>query len=224
MQTFKNENASQEETKKMLTKIENHDRLAGMLGILPPGVSEVLFRYHSAASTTTLSDAEIKNLRKAISSQVENIRNQCIQLTFKIWTDWRKTKTRLLQVQDARVKLERKMTAQHNKLKKQQGRQKKKTSNKRKTRKNEPEPDEGTQNRIYRREYRPSTGKRACVTQKRTSKQLAKDQPVETMPDPRSGVERAGWPPSNNRNPTHLRPYGAPQNATTSATTKLLVH
>ena len=177
MQTFKNENASQEETKKMLTKIENHDRLAGMLGILPPGVSEVLFRYHSAASTTTLSDAEIKNLRKAISSQVENIRNQCIQLTFKIWTDWRKTKTRLLQVQDARVKLERKMTAQHNKLKKQQGRQKKKTSNKRKTRKNEPEPDEGTQNRIYRREYRPSTGKRACVTQKRTS-QTARKRPT----------------------------------------------
>jgi hypothetical protein len=177
MQTFKNENASQEETKKMLTKIENHDRLAGMLGILPPGVSEVLFRYHSAASTTTLSDAEIKNLRKAISSQVENIRNQCIQLTFKIWTDWRKTKTRLLQVQDARVKLERKMTAQHNKLKKQQGRQKKKTSNKRKTRKNEPEPDEGTQNRIYRREYRPSTGKRACVTRKRTS-QTARKRPT----------------------------------------------
>ena len=54
----------EKELQAMLSKIESHDKTAGMLGILPPRLHDVLLAYHRDSLKHAPRDSQLKSLRK----------------------------------------------------------------------------------------------------------------------------------------------------------------
>jgi ribonuclease HI len=148
----------------MLSKIEGHNKTAGMLGILPPRLHDILFAYKYAMLETPPTDAQMKTMRNAVSELIEQIRDKIIDLAFSIWKEWRAEKKRLLSQHIASDKLTKKQVALENKKQKRLKKQRQATKQP-SIRKTSIKPAEMTPTapaaRKYKREYRPRARKQA---------------------------------------------------------------
>jgi ribonuclease HI len=105
---------------KLLTYISKHDRLAGMLGILPPRIDDILLQYHKNKIGRALNDSDIKYLRTHIHEALYKVRTRCIWASFRAWKIWKRTKNLTLKNElknNENTKLNRKET--QNKIKRQ---------------------------------------------------------------------------------------------------------
>jgi ribonuclease HI len=92
-----------------LKKIQQHDTFAGILGIMPPGIHDVLLAYQQKYSPTPMSEAQVKTTRKDIATLVEDTRSSLVELAFDIWSKWQTKKREYLRLQQTITKHQRKL-------------------------------------------------------------------------------------------------------------------
>lgn len=160
----------EKELQAMLSKIESHDKTAGMLGILPPRLHDVLLAYHRDSLKHAPTDSQLKSLRKATSKQIDAIRSKIMDLAFSIWKEWRSRKRQLLITRRSELKFQRRRTALQNTIRKREKRRPRALTTtvqtKKRPMKDKAEPT--SPKRKYMREYRPRTRKSTDPSQKRT--------------------------------------------------------
>ena len=86
--------AQRKNTMKMIDNVNQHDPVAGLLGIMPPGIHDLLLTYECLSqkledNTFVATDDWLKSKRKQVDAKVNTIRKLCITLTIKIWKRWR---------------------------------------------------------------------------------------------------------------------------------------
>jgi hypothetical protein len=83
---FKKED--EQEMKRILNRIQKHDRFAGIIGIMPKGIEQLLTTYLHR-STNVSPEAGLQTARKRAQDIVRRVRTQLMEVSMAIWRRWK---------------------------------------------------------------------------------------------------------------------------------------